>query len=69
MNKKEDCTFWLSIVAMTISVVAVCVTLIRCESFDIDGLSLLVGISALVTTIKSKDCAMIIKMLEAMKEK
>lgn len=51
MNKKQDCTFWLSVAAMIISVIAVCVTLIRCEPFDIDGISVLIGIMALVVTI------------------
>lgn len=39
MNKKQDCTFWLSVAAMIISVIAVCVTLIRCEPFTVAGVT------------------------------
>ncbi len=51
MNKKQDYTFWLSVAAMIISVIAVCVTLIRCEPFTVDGVSLLVGILSAAVAI------------------
>lgn len=51
MNKKQDCTFWLSIASITISVIAVCVTLIRSEPFTVDGVSLLVGILSAAVAI------------------
>lgn len=51
MKKKQDCTFWLSIVAMIISVIAVFVTLIRCEPFTVDGVSLLVGMLSAAVAI------------------
>lgn len=51
MKKKQDCTFWLSIVSMIISVIAVCVTLIRCEPFTVDGVTLLVGMLSAAVAI------------------